>query len=179
MEIPALETLGPRLMICGPSSNGKSTLAVAIERRTGWPVVHLDRFRHQPNTDWVQRPDEDFAALHASAILGESWVMEGNYSKLMPARLDRATGVVLLGANRWANLVRYVRRSVFEKQRAGYLEGALDRGIKWSMIHWILVSPGNLQHYRHELPKAGLPIVEVTNMHELNRLYREWGLSRG
>ena len=176
MEIPALETLGPRLMICGPSSNGKSTLAVAIERRTGWPVVHLDRFRHQPNSDDLVGP----TSVHRLVAEQDSWVMEGNYSKLMPARLDRATGVVLLGANRWANLVRYVRRSVFEKQRAGYLEGALDRGIKWSKIHWILVvSPGNLQHYRHELPKAGLPIVEVTNMHELNRLYREWGLSRG
>ncbi len=180
MEIPQLATLGPRLMICGPSSNGKSTLAVAIGRRMGWPVIHLDRFRHQANTDWVQRPDEEFAALHDHATLGQSWVMEGNYSKLMPARLERATGIVLLGANRWANLVRYVRRSLYEKERAGYLEGALDRGIKWSMVHWILVvSPRNLQHYRRELPKAGLPIVHVANMRQLNRLYREWGLSQG
>ncbi len=105
--------------------------------------------------------------------------MEGNYSRLMPARLERATGIVLLGANRWANLVRYVRRSLFETQRAGYLEGARDRGVKWSMMHWILVvSPNNLEHYRKELPVAGLPIVEVTNMRELNRLYAEWGLSR-
>ncbi len=72
MEIPALASLGPRLMICGPSSNGKSTLAVAIERRMGWPAVHLDLFRHQPNTDWVQRPDAEFAALHDSAIAGDS-----------------------------------------------------------------------------------------------------------
>ena len=180
MEVPALAELGPRLMICGPSSNGKSTLAVAIERRTGWPAVHLDRFRHQPHTDWVQRPDAEFAALHDNAILGESWVIEGNYSKLMPARLERATGIVLLGANRWANLVRYFRRSVFETQRAGYLDGALDRGVKWSMVHWILVvSPSNLERYRSDLPTAGLPLVEVTNMTDLNRLYAEWGLTRG
>ncbi|RYE09921.1 MAG: AAA family ATPase [Hyphomicrobiales bacterium] len=179
MEIPPLAGLGPRLMICGPSSNGKSTLAVAIERRTGWPAVHLDRFRHQPDTDWVQRPDTEFAALHDSAIRRESWVMEGNYSKLMPARLKRATGIVLLGANRWANLIRYIRRSLFETQRAGYLEGARDRGIKWSMVHWILVvSPGNLARYRQELPRAGLPIVEIDNIGQLNRLYAAWGLTR-
>lgn len=180
MEIPALATLGPRLMICGPSSNGKSTLALAIERKTGWPAVHLDRFRHQPHTDWVQRPDSEFAALHDSAILGESWVMEGNYSKLMPQRLERATGIVLLGANRWANLFRYVRRTLFERQRAGYLEGARDRGIKWSMVHWIMVvSPRNLEHYRKVLPTADLPMVEITNMREVNHLYREWDLTRG
>lgn len=145
----------------------------------GWPAVHLDRFRHQPNTDWKQRPDAEFASLHNSAIADDSWVMEGNYSRLMPARLERATGIVLLGANRWANLVRYVRRSLFETKRAGYLEGAGDRGIKWSMVHWIMVvSPHNLEHYRKELPKAGLPIVEITNMRELGRLYAEWGLSR-
>jgi adenylate kinase family enzyme len=179
MEVPPLATLGPRLMICGPSSNGKSTLAVAIERRMGWPAIHLDRFRHQPNTDWVQRPDAEFAALHYDAIMREAWVMEGNYSKLIPARLNRATGIVLLGANRWANLVRYIRRSVFQTERAGYLEGALDRGIKWSMVHWIMVvSPHNLQHYRQVLPKAGLPFVEVRNMRQLKRLYAEWGLRR-
>lgn len=167
-------------MICGPSSNGKSTLALAIERKTGWPAVHLDRFRHQPNTNWVQRPDAEFAALHDSAIAADRWVMEGNYTKLMPARLERATGIVLLGAGRWPNLLRYIRRSLIETQRAGYLEGSRDRGIKWSMVHWIMVvSPRNLERYRRELPEAGLPIVEITNMRQLNRLYAEWGLSRG
>lgn len=178
-ELLPLEALGPRIMICGPSSNGKSTLALAIGRKTGWPVVHLDQLRHLPATDWVQRPDEEFAALHAAAIEPDFWVMEGNYSRLMPPRLARATGIVLLGANRWANLWRYFGRTLFQRQRPGTLEGLTRERLKWSMIHWILVtSPRNLRQYREALPRSGLPMIEVTNLRELNALYAAWGLDR-
>lgn len=179
MDIPPLEALGPRLMVCGPSSNGKSTLAQAIGDKTGWAVVHVDRLRHLPNTDWLQRPDAEFAALHEAAIMDESWVMDGNYSTLMPSRLKRATGIVLLGANRWANLGRYLRRTLFERNRVGSLEGLPKERLKFEMIHWILiVSPKNLASYRAHLPRTGLPMVEVRNLRELDALYAAWGLAR-
>jgi adenylate kinase family enzyme len=176
--IPPLSALGSRIMVCGPSNNGKSTLAVAIGRTLDMPVIHVDALRHLPRTDWVQRPDEDFVRLHEAAIAAERWVMDGNYSALFPARLARATGIVMLGANRWANLQRYLRRTVLERHRFGALEGGRD-SLKWSMIHWIVVtSPKNLAHYRRTLPKAGLPYVETHSMRELRALYSAWGLTR-
>ena len=60
---PPLESFGPRLMICGTSNTGKSTLSAAISARCGWPVVHLDQLRFLPNTDWAERPDPEFKAL--------------------------------------------------------------------------------------------------------------------
>lgn len=177
-RIPPLATLGPRLMICGPSSNGKSTLALAVTAKTGWPSVHLDQLRHLPDTDWEQRPDEEFAALHDEAIAGETWVMDGNYSKLMPQRLERATGIILLGANRWSNLYRYFLRCMRARDRVGGLVGDRD-SVKWSMIHWILVvSPNNLQSYRSRLPQSGLPLIDIGNLHQLNELYAAWKLRR-
>lgn len=166
-------------MICGPSNSGKSTLAAAIGRRLGIEPVHLDTLRHLPNTDWEPRPDEEFARLHAEAIARDAWVMDGNYSKLFPARLQRATGIILLTDNRFANFARYLRRTLFEKHRPGNLEGAAD-SLKWEMVRWILVrSPPALRRYREELPRAGLPFLELRGMAELKRLYAAWGLSRG
>jgi adenylate kinase family enzyme len=177
MALP-LAALGRRIMICGPSNAGKSTLAVALARQLGVPAVHLDQFRFLPNTDWQQRPDADFAALHDAAVLGEGWMMDGNYSALMPKRLARATGIILLSDDRWANLARYFRRTLFERYRPGSLEGARD-SVKWAMIRWIMVaSPRSLVRYQSELPATGLPFVEVRSMDELNRLYAEWGLTR-
>ena len=184
-DIPPLAGFGPRIMICGPSNAGKSTLALAIAGRLGIEAVHLDLLRHLPNTDWVQRPDAEFARLHDAAILGESWVMDGNYTaadghsvQLMPQRLRRATGIILLGDNRWTTLLRYFRRTLLQRQRAGALEGTLD-SVKWSMIRWILInSPRNLVRYREDLPKSGLPFLEVHGTHGLNRLYAAWGLAR-
>lgn len=178
VRLPPLDAFGERIMVCGPSNNGKSTLAVAIGEKLDLPIVHVDLLRHLPHTDWQQRPDSDFARLHEEAIAGERWVMDGNYSKLMPQRLARATGIILLGANRWANLFRYFRRTLIEPRRIGALEGSKD-SIKWEMIHWIMVvSPKNLAGYRSTLPSAGLPFIEAQSMGELRALFETWGLTR-
>lgn len=177
-EFPPLETFGHRIMVCGPSNAGKSTLAVALGRKTGLPVFHIDLFRHLPQTDWVPRPDAEFEALHDAAIADERWIMDGNYTHLMGRRIARATGIVLIGDNRWINLARYFRRTLFETDRLGSLTGGRD-SIKWEMIHWILgPSPRNLARYRRDLPAAGLPFTETRSRPELNRLYAEWNLAR-
>ena len=178
-DFPPLASLGDRIMICGPSNAGKSTLAVALAKKLGSEAFHVDLFRHLPNTDWVQRSDEAFAALHDAAILTERWVMDGNYSKLMPQRMARATGIILLGDSRWANFARYLRRTLFEKrQRPGSLAGDKD-SIKWEMVRWILfVQPPLREQARARVRSAGLPLVELESMRELQRLYEAWGLER-
>jgi len=172
----ALADLGPRIMICGPSNAGKSSLAAAIGQKLGLEIVHLDRFRFLPNSDWQQRSDADFQTLHDAAIVGERWVIDGNYTKLVPQPLARATGIALVSDNRWANYRRYLWRTLFQKHRVGNLEGAQD-SLKWDMAHWILVrSPQALIGYRQRLPAAGLPFIEARSMREVRGLYREWGL---
>ena len=179
MDFPKLEMLGQRIMICGPSNAGKSTLAVALAKKLGAEPFHVDLFRHQPGTDWVQRSDEEFAALHDAAILRDRWVMDGNYSSLMPQRFARATGIILLGDSRWPNFRRYVWRTLFQKRsRPGSLAGDKD-SIKWEMIRWILiVQPPKRAHEKARLAAAGLPMIELNSMAELKRLYASWELER-
>ena len=178
-NIPPLESFGHRIMICGPSNSGKSTLAAALGRKLGIGVVHLDLLRHLPNTNWVQRSDEEFARLHDEAVDGDGWAMDGNYSKLMPGRRKRATGIILLSDNRWANMYRYFRRTLFERDRIGALAGNKD-SIKLDMIRWVWIGEArNVARYRTDLPKPGIPFLHVRGMRELNALYRAWGLTRG
>ncbi|MDB5538284.1 MAG: ATPase [Devosia sp.] len=80
MSYLPVEMLGSRIMICGPSNSGKSTLARALERKLGLPAVYLDLLRHQPHTDWEMRPDDEFERLHAEAVAGERWVIKGTIS---------------------------------------------------------------------------------------------------
>ncbi|MDR9780727.1 hypothetical protein [Rhizobium redzepovicii] len=96
-----LHALGERIVVLGPSNTGKSTLAVALSNKLGFQSVHLDQLHHLPNTDWQTRPEAEFAKLHDAAILEERWIMEGNYSRLMPQRLKRATGAILITSNHW------------------------------------------------------------------------------
>ncbi len=172
-----LHSLGERIVVLGPSNAGKSTLAVALSRKLGFPTVHLDQLYHLPYTDWQQRPEAEFAALHDAAILGERWVMEGNYTRLMPQRLARATGAILITSNHWLRFTRYLKRTLLNSaNRAGHLEGAKD-SIKWEMVQWILVKTRDSgAKYAKILQASELPMVECRTAEALNDLYRGWDL---
>ena len=177
-DFPELAALGPRIMVCGPSNAGKSTLTAALGRKLGTPPIHLDVLYHQPNTNWAPRPKDEFIAAHEAAIAGDTWVMEGNYFGTITPRLARATGVVLLGTGRWAGLYRYIRRTLFERQRAGMLEGGIDRLNLGMMRFIVLEQPKKRERDRGILAAAGLPMVQLESMAELQALYRAWGLER-
>lgn len=173
-----LDELGPRIIIMGPSNSGKSTLAEAIARARELEAVHLDQLHHQPGTDWVQRPYQDFVRLHAEAIAGERWVMDGNYSRLLPSRLERATGVIRLELPTVVSLFRYARRSWFERGRIGGLPGGRD-SVKWLMIHHIAVTTRlNRARARLEFESFYLPKIRLATPAALNEFYRANDLTR-
>jgi adenylate kinase family enzyme len=173
-----LDQLGPRLCILGPSNSGKSTLGVAIAAARGLTPIHLDQLHHLPDTDWVPRPADDFAALHDAAILGPSWVMEGNYTRLLPQRLARATGVLLLDVPTSVSLYRYFRRCWFERERHGALTGGRDR-VKWDMLHHIAIATrADRVRYRRRFEDIALPKVLLASPRAIDAFYRENDLRR-
>src|ERR1700712_974446 len=108
MAVPChLSQLGERICVMGPSNSGKSTLADAIARKLALRAVHLDQLYHLPKTNWQVRPEEQFLPLHEEAISGARWVIDGNYSKCLSQRLQRATGIILLDVSTAASLFRY------------------------------------------------------------------------
>jgi len=172
-----LSDFGDRICILGPSNSGKSTLANAIARKRGLEAVHLDQLFHLPNTDWEQRPRNEFIALHDAAIAGERWVMDGNYSFCMPQRLRRATGLILLDISTASSLQRYFRRTLFEKDRLGALEGGRD-SVKWDMIHHIAVTtPRNRKKYQSMFEELDLPKLQLTSVRAIKQCFLAWGLS--
>ncbi|TIV70652.1 MAG: AAA family ATPase, partial [Mesorhizobium sp.] len=172
-----LSDLGDRICILGPSNSGKSTLANAIARKHGLEPVHLDQLFHLPNTDWEQRPRDEFIALHDAAVAGERWVMDGNYSVCMPQRFRRATGLILLDVSTPMSLLRYFRRSLFETGRHGALKGGRD-SIKWDMIHQIaVVQPRNRKLYAAMFDALDLPKLRMSSVKAIKLYFREWDLS--
>jgi adenylate kinase family enzyme len=173
-----LDDLGPRICIFGPSNSGKSTLAIAIGRARDLTPVHLDQLFHLPHTDWVQRPLEEFIALHDEAILAEAWVMEGNYLRYLPQRLARATGIILLDASTATSLLRYFRRSWFERGRLGALEGSKD-SVKWDMIRYIAIDTRKSRRLKKEMfDTISLPKIKLLTPGEIADFYRSEGLVR-
>lgn len=163
-------------MIIGPTNAGKSTLAAAIGNRLGVPVFHIDLFRHAPNTDWVPRPDAEFHDMHAQAVAEPEWVMDGNYSAIMPERIARATGVIALDEALWRRYWRYFTRTL-GRERVGALDGNKD-SIKWAMISWLWTTRHAADKYIGMARATGLPVVVCRSQKELQALYAGWGLKR-
>ncbi|PIO99581.1 AAA family ATPase [Pleomorphomonas carboxyditropha] len=171
-----LSDFGERICILGPSNSGKSTLAAAIGRKCGLPVVHLDRLYHLPDTDWVPRPKEDFVALHDEAIAGDRWVIDGNYGLSMPRRFSRATGVILLDVPMPLSLYRYVRRTLFQSDRPGGLDGGQE-SLKWEMIRHIAVTtPNNRRRWADMFEELTLPKIRLTSAAAIRRCRADWQL---
>ena len=162
----------------GPSNSGKSTLADAITRAHGLPAVHLDQLYHLPNSDWQPRPEAEFIALHDAAILAPRWVMDGNYSRCLPQRLQRATGFILLDIPTVTGLLRYLRRSWFERDRPGALDGGRD-SVKWGMIrHIAITTRTNRKRYAEMFDRITLPKVKLATAQDLARFYDSAGYRR-
>tara|TARA_R110002020_G_scaffold103783_2_gene243299 strand:- start:587 stop:1138 length:552 start_codon:yes stop_codon:yes gene_type:complete len=169
-----LADLGRRIMVTGPSNAGKSTLAHAIGRKLAIPAIHLDQLCHLPGTDWEPRDRDEFHRLHDAAILGDAWVMDGNYSAIMPQRFARATGVIVIDDHFLKRYVRYFRRTLFQPDRIGGLPGGKD-SVKWEMIAWIWKSR-DASKYRDMAARTGVPVITCRSLAEINQLYAAWAL---
>ena len=173
-----LSELGDRVCIMGPSNSGKSTLAEAIARKNHTPAVHLDLLYHLPGTDWEPRPFAEFQRLHDAAIQAPRWVIDGNYSQLLPQRLARATGWILLDISTPLSLVRYLRRSLSSRGRIGAIEGGKD-SVKWNMLrHITSTTRKNRNRYAELQHTIELPKVHLVSARQIKACYSDWGLNR-
>lgn len=97
-----------RVLVLGCPGAGKSTLARSLGEALSLPVVHLDKLWWK--SGWINRTEGEFDALLDAVLLGEEWVIDGNYLRTLPRRLERCDAVVLLDYPRRVCLLRALRR---------------------------------------------------------------------
>ncbi|MGK3125909.1 AAA family ATPase [Candidatus Pantoea formicae] len=176
-ELLSLEALGSRICIMGPSNSGKSTLTRAIARKTSLPAVHLDQLHHLPGSKWIPREPGDFFRLHADAVCQEQWVMDGNYTKCIRPRLERATGLILLDLPVTTGVLRYLRRCYSSKPRIGGLRSGREH-VSLKMLNYITrIAPQNRLRYLNLYDKTCLPKLLLATPDELKTYMERWGLS--
>ena len=83
-----------RILVVGNGGSGKSTLAQGLSLRLKLPLVHLDRIFWQPG--WKSINPENFDECLLEAINGESWIIDGNYTRTLEPRLSRSQAVIFL-----------------------------------------------------------------------------------
>jgi adenylate kinase family enzyme len=95
-------------MIMGPPGSGKSTLARALGERLGLPVHHLDQAYWREG--WVRASDDDFRAEAERLAALPAWIIDGNYTMAIEARLAAADTLVFLDTPTWVAMARVIWR---------------------------------------------------------------------
>jgi hypothetical protein len=100
-----------RIVVIGNSGGGKSTLARRLAARRGLAYVEIDRLLWRPG--WQPAPTDEYDAAHARAIAGEAWLLDGVGSReSIPARLARATEIVLVDLPLWLHFALAAERQI-------------------------------------------------------------------
>jgi adenylate kinase family enzyme len=107
-------TVPYRTAVVGTSGSGKTTLAHELARRLDIPHIELDALYWQPN--WTPTPEDVFRERVGQALAGETWTVDGNYSRLRDIIWRRADTVVWLNyplpVVLWRVTMRTLRRSL-------------------------------------------------------------------
>ena len=116
-----------RIIIIGCPGSGKSTLARALGEKLDLTVVHLDRLWWK--SGWENVTMEEFDQRLENALNLDSWIIDGNYSRTMDARLAKCDTIIYLDFSRWACLWGMFQRVILNrgKVRPDMAEGCPER----------------------------------------------------
>ena len=125
-----------RVAVVGCGGAGKSTLARALGERTGLPVIHLDT--HFWNPGWVETPHDDWIPVHEELCARDRWIMDGNFSRTLPARLERADTAIFLDLPTWLCVTRVLVRvhSYHGRTRPDLPEGCPEK-LDLEFLRWV------------------------------------------
>ena len=128
-----------KIAIIGYSGSGKSTLARKLAEAYALPVLHFDTVQFRPN--WEIRPQQSKEVMTKAFLnLHDSWVIDGNYSRLyFERRMEEADVIIQLRFNRFASLWRVTRRylSYREGTRPDMAQGCKEK-LDREFITWVL-----------------------------------------
>lgn len=106
-----------RVVVLGRGAAGKSTAAVALGRRTGLPVIELDKHFWLPGT--TPTPTAEWTRKLTELIAGDHWIVDGDLGPYddLPIRLTAADTVIVLDLSFLRCVWRAVKRS---RERADF-----------------------------------------------------------
>lgn len=161
-----------KIAIVGYSGSGKSTLARRLAEKYGIAVLHFDTVQFLPN--WEIRSDDEKKRITEDFLnSNDSWVIDGNYSKLCyERRMEEADQIILLLFNRFSCLFRAFRRYCKYKNRSrpDMAEGCNEKYdltfMKW--ILWEGRTKAAKERYRWVISKYRDKVIIIKNQKQLD-----------
>ena len=167
-----------KIAIIGYSGSGKSTLARKLGIIFQADVLHFDAVQFLPG--WEIRPEEDKKKITKEFLdTHDSWVIDGNYSKLFyERRMMEADVIIMLLFNRFSCLCRVVRRYLKYKNqtRPDMGEGCTEK-LDREFIRWVLFDQRTKQakkRYAQVYSQYKEKVIIVKNQRQLDECLKNY-----
>lgn len=162
-----------RILIIGCGGAGKSTLARQLGEKLNIPVVHLDQLFWKPG--WVERSDEEFDVILEQKLEKPKWIMDGNFNRTMPKRLEKCDAVIYLDFSRFACLRGVAKRVLtnYGKVRPDMGAGCPER-FDLDFLKWVWNFNKNKResYYRLLNEAEGVETIVLKNRRQVKKFLK-------
>ena len=163
-----------RILIIGCGGAGKSTLARQLGERLNLPVVHLDQIWWAPGS-WKHLEREEFDALVLQEMEKPQWIMDGNYNRTIPMRMEKCDAIIYLDFPRITCLLGWIKRVItnWGHARADMAPGC-NEWFDPEMANWIWnFNKQNREKYYRMLNEAeGIETIVLKNRRMVKRFLK-------
>ena len=107
-----------RVNVVGVSGSGKSTFSKKLSEKLSLPYIEMDQIFWGP--DWYWPSDEEFFARLEEHLCKEIWVLDGNYSRTLTMKWQRADTVIWIDYSftrtLYQSISRALRRAITQQE---------------------------------------------------------------
>ena len=163
-----------RIVVLGIPGAGKSTFARSLGERLDLPVHHLDRYFWNPG--WKASSREVFNENLTELLEQDRWILDGNYRRTIPYRLQYADTAIHLDLPRRVAMYRVFRRILAYRNggRPDMADACPERWFDRDFLRYIWrfhrdVQP-EVKGYLAEFELAGGTVIRLTG----DRTVEQW-----
>jgi adenylate kinase family enzyme len=99
-----------KINVVGTSSSGKTTISKRLSDILSISYIEMDALFWGPN--WEPSSYEEFCAKLHSALKGDSWILDGNYTKSTPIKWKSVNTVIWLDFSFIRSLLQAIKRAI-------------------------------------------------------------------
>lgn len=99
-----------RINVVGTSGSGKSTFSQKLAQALNIPYLEMDKIFWEPN--WQQPSNEKFFKNLETALSPDKWVLDGNYTRIIPIKWKNIQTVIWLDYSFTTTVLQAIKRAV-------------------------------------------------------------------
>lgn len=124
-----------KITVIGCAGSGKTTLSTKLASKLSIPLYTIDSLYYGSN--WQKLSQEELKAKLIDIMKGDSWIIDGQYTKLIPLRLQYVDTVIFFDIPKRIAIGRVFRRYINQKLGKESVVGNNNVHFPWHQLKLI------------------------------------------